>query len=75
MKGVVLLKLIPVSSSNISEIGHEGTTLYVRFHSGALYAYYNVPENVYHALMSASSHGSCLDLHVKKAGYGYQQIG
>ena len=69
------MKLIPVSSSNIAEIGYEGTTLYVRFRSGSLYAYYNVPESVFRELMLASSHGRYLDSHVKKAGYDYRQIG
>ena len=69
------MNLTPVSSSNISAIGYEGTTLYVRFNSGALYAYYDVPESLYRSLMSASSHGSYLDAHVKKAGYRYAQVG
>jgi len=67
------MNMIPVSSSNISEIGYEGTTLYVRFHHGGLYAYYNVPESVYRNLMSASSHGSFLAQHIKGI-YRYQRI-
>lgn len=68
------MNMIPVSSSNISSIGYEGTTLYVRFNSGGLYAYYNVPLSVYNGLMSASSHGSYLASHVKGV-YRYEQIG
>lgn len=66
--------MIPVSSSNISSIGYEGTTLYVRFHSGGLYAYYNVPPSVYNGLMSASSHGKYLAAYIKNC-YHYQKIG
>lgn len=65
------MNMIHVSSSNISEIGYEGTTLYVRIYSGGLYAFYNVPESVYRNLMSASSHGRYLEQHIKGA-YRYQ---
>lgn len=68
------MDMIPVSSSNISSIGYEGTTLYVRFNSGALYAYYNVPPTAYNGLMSASSHGKYLAAYIK-GSYNYQQIG
>ena len=68
------MNMVPVSSSNISSIGYEGTTLYVRFNSGGLYAYYNVPQSVYNGLMTASSHGKYLAAHIK-GSYRYQQIG
>lgn len=68
------MNMIPVSSSNISSIGYEGTTLYVRFHSGGLYAYYDVPIAEYNGLMAASSHGSYLANHIK-GKYRYQRIG
>lgn len=68
------MNMVSVQSSNISSIGYEGTTLYVRFNSGGLYAYYNVPSTVYSGLMSAASHGSYLASHVK-GHYTYEQIG
>lgn len=68
------MNMIPVSSSNISSIGYENGTLYVTFHHGGLYAYFNVPESIYHGLMSASSHGSYLASHVKGV-YSYKRIG
>lgn len=68
------MNMIPVSSSNISSIGYEGSTLYIRFNSGGLYAYYNVPASVYSSLMSASSHGKYLAAYIKGC-YRYQQIG
>lgn len=67
------MNMIPVSSSNISAIGYEGTTLYVLFNSGSTYAYFNVPKNVYDALMSASSHGGYLASHIKGV-YQYRKI-
>lgn len=67
------MQMIPVVSSNIKSIGYENTTLYVAFLSGGLYAYYNVPESVYRALMSASSHGSYLAANVK-GRYSYKRI-
>lgn len=67
------MNMIPVSSTNISAIGYEGTTLYVRFHQVSVYAYFNVPRHVYEGLMSASSHGSYLVNYVKDV-YQYQRI-
>lgn len=57
----------PVSSSNISSIGYdpESRSLEIEFHSGGVYQYFNVPESVYNALMSASSHGSYFHHHIK----------
>ena len=74
MKGEYIMKMTPVSSSNISSIGYEDGTLYVSYNSGGLYACYNVPESVYRNLMYASSHGSYLTHHVKGI-YQYNRIG
>lgn len=68
------MQMVPVTSSNIASIGYEGSTLYVRFNSGRLYEYYNVPESVHNSLMSASSKGGYLAAHVK-GSYHYKQIG
>ena len=68
------MHMIPVSSSNIASIGYENGTLYVAFNRVGLYAYFDVPENVYHALMSASSHGEYLARYVKGV-YPYRKIG
>ena len=67
------MKMIPVSSSNIASVGYEGSTLFIDFHSGSTYAYYNVPVTVYNALMSASSHGKYHSQHIKYA-FPYQRI-
>jgi len=49
-----------ISSSNIRAIGYQNSTLEVEFNNGKIYQYYNVPENIYHGLMNASSHGTYL---------------
>jgi len=57
----------PVSSSNIRSIGYdsESQTLEIEFHNGSVYSYFDVPESIYNALMSASSHGSFFHRHIK----------
>ena len=54
-----MLNMIPVSSSNLSAVGYDpiSNTLYVEFHSGSLYAYYDVPEFVHRELLLAPSKG------------------
>ena len=68
------MQMIPVSSSNISSIGYEGSTLHIRFHSGGLYSYYNVPLSVYNGLMSAGSKGRYFHANIK-GRYGDTRIG
>jgi hypothetical protein len=48
-----------VNSSNIITVGYDPKeqTLEVEFQSGKVYQYYQVPEDVYQELMSASSKG------------------
>ena len=66
----------PVSSSNLASVGYDaGTrTLEIEFLGGSIYQYSGVPEAVYRGLMTASSHGSYFDAHVKKAGYAYRRV-
>jgi len=69
------MEMISVKSSNLSDVGYdkENRILYIRFHSGGLYAYYDVPEYEYHHLMSASSHGKYFSAYIKRA-YIYKKI-
>ncbi|MDI6734790.1 MAG: KTSC domain-containing protein [bacterium] len=57
----------PVISSNMRTIGYDSKsqTLEIEFHSGDIYQYFNVPESIYNALMSASSHGSYFHHYIK----------
>ncbi len=67
------MHMVPVISSNIDSIGYESGTLYVRFNSGGLYAYSEVPESVYNGLMNASSKGSYLARYIK-GSYAYHRM-
>ncbi|MBE9156990.1 KTSC domain-containing protein [Nodosilinea sp. LEGE 06152] len=68
---------ISVSSSNLASVGYDLSTqvLEVEFLNGSIYQYLGVPSSVYDGLMAASSHGSYLDQHVKRAGYSYRKTG
>ena len=68
------MRMISVSSSDIDSIGYESGTLHIRFNSGGLYAYYNVPQSVYQGLMSAGSHGSYFHANIK-GRFGDTRIG
>ena len=68
------MDMIPVSSSDIASVGYENGTLYIRFNSGGLYKYSNVPESAYHGLMLASSHGKYFHAYIKNS-YSYLRIG
>ena len=64
-----------VSSSNISSIGYDSNSkiLEIEFHSGSVYQYYNVPENIYISLMNASSHGQYFHQFIR-GNYGDTQV-
>lgn len=51
------IPLSPVKSSNISAVGYENGTLAVKFSSGTVYHYSDVPANVYAELLAAESIG------------------
>ncbi len=57
----------PVSSSNIVSIGYDdsSSTLEIEFTKGEVYQYAGVPQSVYDALMSASSHGIYFNANIK----------
>jgi hypothetical protein len=61
------MNMVSVNSSNLSAVGYDSTKgiMHIRFNSGRLYAYYNVPENVYCELMNAPSHGSYFNSFIK----------
>ncbi|WP_300579095.1 KTSC domain-containing protein [Phenylobacterium sp.] len=64
-----------VKSSNLKSIGYDAAdeTLEVEFKNGTVYHYYNVPHSIHESLMSATSHGSYLNDHVKNR-YKYRRI-
>jgi len=58
---------IPVTSSTISSVYYDQRTqtLEVEFRSGAIYQYFDVPQSVYDAFMSAGSKGVFLNSNIK----------
>jgi KTSC domain len=67
--------LTSVQSSNLRAVDFDAAsaTLYVKFHSGSLYAYFGVPYHRYQGLMSASSKGSYLHEYIRNS-YRYRRI-
>ena len=66
---------VPVSSSNVAEVGYnEATnTLGVRFLNGSEYEYRDVGEDVFTSLASAPSVGKFLHAYIKGA-YAYERV-
>ena len=48
---------IPVQSSNLLSVAYQSGVLEIRFRSGRLYRYFNVPEAVFQELLHAPSKG------------------
>jgi hypothetical protein len=65
----------PVRSRDLALVGYDNTTsiLEVVFRAGGVYRYRGVPESVYHGLMSAPSHGTFFQRHIK-AQYPYAKV-
>ena len=68
-------EMVPVVSSNILEVGYEVSdqTLFVRFKGDSLYAYSDVPEDIYQGLLAAESVGKYLNQNVKGT-YSYRKV-
>lgn len=67
------MNMIPVVSSDLHSVGYENGTLYIRFHSGSTYAYFNVTESDYRGLMAAPSHGRFFHACIKNR-YEYRRV-
>jgi hypothetical protein len=65
----------PVTSSNIRGIGYDPKSqiLEIEFHGSGIYQYFKVPQTVYNALMTASSHGSYFAHYIRKQ-YRWKKI-
>lgn len=72
---VTEIDIKPVRSRDLALIGHdrETGTLEIVFRAGGVYRYQNVPENVYHALMAAPSHGTFFQKNIKNQ-YAYLKV-
>lgn len=65
---------VAVVSSNIDAVRYDGVTLGVRFTSGAVYEYTNVPQQEYTNLINAGSKGSYFSKNIRK-NYEYTKVG
>jgi hypothetical protein len=57
--------MIPVSSSNLKAVDHDGSDLLVAFRNGSLYRYFSVPYEKFVGLLNASSKGGYLARRIK----------
>ena len=54
-----------VSSTAMYQVDWQAGTLSIWFHGSGRYDYYNVPEQVYRGLLSASSKGTYFNSHIR----------
>ena len=64
----------PVESSNIKHIGHEHDVLYIKFKSGDVYSYDEVPPEVYEQLVTAESVGQAFHKLIKNV-FNHSKVG
>lgn len=57
--------LSEVKSSHVAAVGHRGTDLYVKFHSGAVWKYAGVSPEVHQEMMGSGSVGRYLSQFIK----------
>lgn len=55
----------PVKSSNIKSIGYEKNVLEIEFHSGGIYKYSKVGEEIYKAMIESDSIGKYFHQYIK----------
>lgn len=69
------MDMISVSSSNVAAVGYDedSSTLQLEFNNGAMYQYFDVPENIFEELRDADSVGGYLAEHVK-GSYRYSKV-
>lgn len=65
-----------VSSSNLESVGYDTNDeiLEIKFHSGGIYQYFNVPLERFDSLMNASSKGSYFARYIKER-FRFRKIG
>ena len=62
-----------VDSSDLRSVGYANTVLEIEFNSGGIYQYFDVPYQVYIALISAPSHGKYFHQYIKNH-YAYIKV-
>ena len=65
-----------VASSSMGAVAYdaERATLALRFHNGAEYHYFMVPQQLYEGLVAAPSKGAYFHDHIRDAGYRFIKI-
>ncbi|MGY4225017.1 hypothetical protein ACVMIH_002378 [Bradyrhizobium sp. USDA 4503] len=65
----------PVTSSNVAEVGYDPNSriLEVQFKTGAVYQYFDVPQQLYDELWRASSIGGFINSNLK-GHYRYARV-
>lgn len=71
------MERIPVESANLASVGYDEQqrVLEIEFESGSIYAYEDVPREVYEELMEAGSKGRYFMQNVRDSGYRYRRVG
>lgn len=59
------MRLIPVSSSNVSAIGYENGVIEVHFQNGSVYRYPNCSESLFNSFLNADSKGAFVHQQLK----------
>lgn len=72
MTNKITMLNLPVSS-NLSQIGHDGKDMYVKFCGGATYCYSSVPKEVYEQAFKHPSPGKWLH-NVVKGKYPHRKL-
>lgn len=70
------MKRTQVASTHLASVGYDPAkhTLEIEFQNGRVYQYFNIPEEVYQALMAAESHGSYFNSYIREGGYAYRRV-
>ena len=66
----------PLTSSVLRSAGYDPAlrVLELEFDSGTVYRYFDVPDDLFCALMAAASHGEYFASHIRDAGFDYMQV-
>jgi len=59
------MRRVPVESSSLHSVGYDNEVLEVRFHSGGVYRYFEVPAQLFHQLLAAESKGRFFNHHIR----------
>ena len=62
-----MLRLLwaPLDSSVLEAAAYHRRSLWVRFRTGEIYRYRNVPRSIYQQLLNADSAGTCFNHHIR----------